>query len=96
MPTTAKKPAAAKTPAKPHNKHNRKQSNVRLSDAGRAVLAEAVVWLGVSQASVIELALRELANRYGFSVRQASRPQSVGLLEEAQVGPQAPVRPAGR
>lgn len=76
---TAKKPVS--DPKK--DRHVRKQSNFRLSDAARTVLADAVIGLGVSQSAVLELALRELANRYGISVRSASRPQSEQLLSES-------------
>lgn len=76
-------PKAAPAAKTPKSRHLRKQSNVRLSDAARTVLADAVVWLGVSQSAVMELALRELANRYGINVKAASRPQSDSLLTES-------------
>ena len=79
---------AVKGPEKPMARLRSKQSNVRLSDAGRAILATAVVRLGISQSAIIELALRRLAEAYSWPVMDAARPQSSGLLSE--VYPETP------
>ena len=45
----------------------RQQKNFRLTDGARAILADCSARLGVSEAAVVEMAIRKFAAEYGGS-----------------------------
>jgi hypothetical protein len=71
----------------------RRQTNIRLSDKGRALLEELQVHFGLSQTGVIEFLLREKARAVAAEPKPVPRPFSLAAIPVTDEDDEPDARP---